>query len=41
MREFERDDIVSPAVGLMVYNTDTDEINVYTNNNGWRILAYV
>jgi hypothetical protein len=41
MREFQRDDITSPAVGLMIYNTDTDEINVYTNNNGWRILAYV
>jgi hypothetical protein len=40
MTESQRDDISTPANGLMIYNTDREEINVYTNNNGWRTLAY-
>lgn len=35
----QRDSITSPARGLMIYNTDTDEINVY--NGAWKRLAYV
>jgi hypothetical protein len=33
--------ISTPTPGLMVYNTTTEEINVYTLSGGWRILRYI
>jgi hypothetical protein len=32
MTEIERDDIVSPAEGLVVYNTTSHKLNVYTGS---------
>ena len=36
----ERDNISSPANGLMIFNTDTESIDVFTNGSGWIGLAY-
>jgi hypothetical protein len=37
----ERDSIGSPADGLIIYNTDTQTINVFTNSGGWKSLLYI
>lgn len=33
--------IVSPANGLVVFNVDREELNVYTQSQGWRSVMYV
>jgi hypothetical protein len=40
MDEAERDAIGGPAIGLMVFNLGTDEINVYTGA-GWKRIQYI
>jgi hypothetical protein len=40
MSEGERNSIPSPALGLMIFNLSSDEVNVYTGA-GWRKIAYV
>jgi hypothetical protein len=40
MTEAERNSIGGPAIGLMVFNTDSDEVNVYTGA-GWRRIQYM
>lgn len=40
MTESERDNIASPAPGLMIYNTDTFEINVFATGT-WKRVGYV
>jgi len=37
----ERDSIGGPADGLIIYNTDTQTINVFTNSGGWKSLLYI
>ena len=39
MKTGERDNIGSPAVGLMIFNKDDDAVQVYTGE-GWRTLAW-
>ena len=39
MKTGERDNIGSPAVGLMIFNKDDEVIQVYTGD-GWRTLAW-
>jgi hypothetical protein len=41
MRTGERDGIGSPVAGLMIFNTDDEVIQVYTNGSGWRTLAFL
>jgi hypothetical protein len=41
MDEGERDAIAAPALGLMIYNTSTNEVNVFTGGGGWRRIQYV
>jgi hypothetical protein len=40
MDEAERDAIGGPAIGLMVFNLGTDEVNVYTGA-GWKRIQYI
>lgn len=40
MLQSERDAISSPANGLMIFNRDTEEINVFTSSNGWRAIVF-
>ena len=40
MTTTEREDIGSPANGLMVFDTDEQRVYVYTSD-GWNSLAYV
>lgn len=41
MRTGERDSIGSPVAGLMIFNTDDEVVQVYTNGSGWRTLAFL
>lgn len=38
MTTTERNDIASPATGLLIYNTDTNILNYYTGS-GWTVIA--
>jgi len=40
MNTTDRDNIGSPANGLMIFNTDTEEVNVFTSTNGWRAIPF-
>jgi hypothetical protein len=40
MNSTDRDNIGSPANGLMIFNTDTEEVNVFTSTNGWRAIPF-
>jgi len=40
MNTTDRDNIGSPANGLMIFNTDTEEVNVFTSTNGWRTIPF-
>jgi hypothetical protein len=40
MRTGERNDISSPAVGLMIFNEEEDAVQVFTSGEGWRTLAW-
>jgi hypothetical protein len=40
MDEGERNAIASPAFGLMIYNTSTDEVNVFAGGT-WKRVGYV
>jgi hypothetical protein len=40
MDEGERNSIPSPAFGLMIYNTSTDEVNVFSGGT-WKRVGYV
>ena len=40
MNTTDRDNISSPANGLMIFNTDTEEVNVFTSTNGWRAIPF-
>jgi hypothetical protein len=37
----DRDDIDTPVFGLMIFNTDDEVIQVFTNGGGWRTLAWL
>jgi len=37
----ERNAIKSPAEGLMIYNTSTDKLNIYTGSEGWYSLQAI
>jgi len=41
MSQGERDSIGGPADGLVIYNTDTQTINVFTSASGWKSLLYI
>lgn len=42
MRTGERDNILgTPKPGLMIFNTDDEVIQVYTDGSGWRTLAFL
>lgn len=41
MTTSERDNINSPANGLMIFNTDNETVDVFANGSGWRTIAYV
>jgi len=42
MRTSERDNILgTPKPGLMIFNTDDEVIQVYTDGSGWRTLAFL
>lgn len=40
MNQSERDSIGAPEQGLMIFNTDTETIDVFTNGGGWKSLSY-
>jgi hypothetical protein len=40
MNTTDRDNIGSPANGLIIFNTDTEEVNVFTSTNGWRAIPF-
>jgi len=40
MRTSERDSINSPANGLIIFNTDSETIDVFTNGGGWKSLLF-
>ena len=40
MRTSERDSISSPANGLIIFNTDSETIDVFTNGGGWKSLLF-
>jgi hypothetical protein len=40
MRTGERNGISNPAVGLMIFNEEEDVVQVFTNGEGWRTLAW-
>lgn len=37
----QRDNIASPAPGLMIFNLDTEQVDVFTSGSGWRTIAWV
>lgn len=37
----QRDNIASPAPGLMIFNLDTEQVDVFTSSSGWRTIAWV
>jgi hypothetical protein len=37
----QRDNIASPAPGLMIFNLDTEQVDVFTSSGGWRTIAWV
>lgn len=41
MTTSERDNINSPANGLMIFNTDNEQVDVFANGSGWRTIAWV
>lgn len=38
--ETQRDNILSPSKGMLIYNTDTDKLNVY-NGTDWEVITSV
>jgi hypothetical protein len=40
MKTGDRDNISSPAEGLMIFNRDEEVVQVFTNGGGWRTLAW-
>jgi hypothetical protein len=40
MTESERDSIGGPTNGLIIFNSDTQELNVHTGA-GWRRIQYI
>ena len=41
MRTSERDSIGSPANGLIIFNTDSETIDVFTNGGGWKSVLFL
>jgi hypothetical protein len=41
MSTTSRDNISSPAIGLMIYNEDSETVDVYTATRGWRQLQFI
>ncbi len=41
MRTGDRDNIGSPIAGLMIFNEDTEQVDVFTSGSGWRTLAWL
>jgi len=37
----DRDNIDTPVFGLMIFNTDDEVVQVFTNGGGWRTLAWL
>lgn len=40
MSQSERDSIGAPEQGLMIFNTDTETVDVFTNGGGWKSLLF-
>lgn len=41
MSQSERDSIGAPEQGLMIFNTDTETVDVFTNGGGWKSLLFL